>query len=70
MIDLFNFFVVADRRYTRDSIAYGLFYTEKEAELFRTRVHPTAKIFKCNYSNLKVDEYGIKVNTNNLLPLK
>ena len=70
MIDLFNFFAVADRRFTRDSLVYGIFFTEKEADLFRLKVHPTAKIFMCNYSNLKFDEYGIKVCTNDLLPLK
>ncbi len=70
MIDLFNFFAVADRRFTRDSVVYGIFFTDNEAYMFRERVHPTAKIFKCNYSNLKVDEYGIKVSTNDLLPLK
>ncbi len=70
MVDLFNFFVVADRRFTRDSVVYGIFFTDGEADSFRCKCHPTAKIFKCNYSNLKCDEYGIKVNTNDLFPLK
>lgn len=70
MSDIFNFFVVADRRFTRDSSVYGIFFTEGQAVLFRDAFHSTSKIFKCNKSNLKVDDFGIKVYTGNLVPIK
>lgn len=69
-IDIFNFFVVADRRYTRNSVVYGIFFTEGQATLFRDAFHSTSKIFKCNKSNLKIDDFGISVYTGNLCPIK
>ena len=70
MVDIFNFFVVADRRYTRDSVVFGIFFTEVQATVFRDAFHSTSKIYKCNKSNLRVDDLGIKVYTGSLVPIK
>lgn len=70
MSDLFDFFVVADKRYTRDSFVYGIFFTEGQAVLFRDAFHSTSKIFKCDKSFLKIDCYGVKVYTGNLVSVK
>ena len=69
MIDVFNFFVVADRRYMRDSVVYGVFFNLGEAENFRNALHSTSKIFKCNKDNIKVNDDGIKIYTGNLFPV-
>ena len=69
MVDTFNFFVVADRRYLRDSVIYGLFFNLGEAENFRNALHSTAKIFKCNSSHIKCSECGIRVYTGDLFPI-
>ena len=69
MIDLYNFFAVADRRYVRDTTVYGIFFNLKEAENFRNALHSTAKIYKCCKSDIKVDDVGIKIYTGNLKPI-
>ncbi len=66
---MIDFFVVADRRYMRDSIVYGLFFNLGEAQNYRNALHSTAKIFKCNKSHIKVDDVGIKIYTGNLFPI-
>ena len=69
MIDIYNFFVVADRRYMRDSIVYGIFFNLGEAQNFRNALHSTSKIFKCSQRHIKVDDVGIKIYTGDLFPI-
>lgn len=69
MIDVYNFYVVAYRRFTYNSKVLGLFFSEGEAVSYRDAFHSTAKVFKITKSDIVIDDYGIKLKTG-LVPVK
>lgn len=69
MVDLYNFYVVAYRRFTFNAKVLGLFFTEGEAVAYRDALHSTAKVFKVSKSDIVIDDYGIKLKTG-LFPIK